>query len=131
MINESAIQLVYLVAGAETVMNLHRVTERLTGRNDDHPLTCGGGHTGMVSYLLPYAELVATYIEERVGQQNFPGVFEYEVTEELGEWIAKTAETTDGNVSAVSFKTKLNELGDKFFSQSAEYNQKEKSCASI
>ena len=82
----------------------------------------------MVNDLLPYAELVAAYIAIRVGKQDFPGVFEYEVTEELGEWLANAAEASA--LTEATFKAQLEIVGDKFFSQSAEYNQ-EKSCASI
>ena len=126
--SEVAIQLTYLVAGAETKMKLFNVTERLIGRNNAHALTDGHGHVGMVNDLLPYAELVAAYIAIRVGKQDFPGVFEYEVTEELGEWLANAAEASA--LTEATFKAQLEIVGDKFFSQSAEYNQ-EKSCASI
>lgn len=130
MNNEAATQLVYLVAGAEFRMDIFRTTERLTGRNNDHPLVDGNGHTGMVNDLLPFAELVGKYIDGRVEEQEFPGVFEYEVTEALGVWIAETAEVTDSGVLELDFITKLDELGDKFFSQLTEYNQ-EKPCALI
>lgn len=124
---DAAIQLVYLVAGAETKINIFRVTERLKSSDSEHLLSVGQGHTGLVNDMLPYAVIVADWLEAQA-EQNFPGVFEYEVTEVMGEWMADAEQT--GVLTAETFTQQLNTLGQKFFSQSAEYNQ-EKSCAFI
>lgn len=115
MTDEAAIQLVYLVVGAQTAICLSRVTNRLVGESVYHPLTHRGGHIGMVEDLRPFANAVAAYIEEQTVRQDFPGVFEYEVTEALGEWIAKTAETGNAVIKESDFAAKLKELGDRFF----------------
>jgi len=124
--DDIAIQLVYLVAGIETKLKTHRVTQRLTN-GDDHALTAGGGHIGMVWDLLLYANSVSAWLRRQEGR-DFPGVFEYEVTEVLGCWIADAAEAE--NLSIETFNAKLIELGNKFFAQFETFNQ-EKSCASI
>lgn len=90
--DDVATQLVYLVAGIEFEASKHRVTQRLLGNKAyAHPIMASGGHTGMVADLLPYAKLVSEHITS-MQAQDFPGVFEYEVTESLGMWLAKTAE---------------------------------------
>ena len=111
--DDIAVQLVYLVAGVEGKTRLHRITERLKGTNDDHPITEEGGHTGMVSDLIPYAKQVSAYLTLMSGKQDFPGVFEYEVTESMGAWLAENWESAGPN----SFQTELEAQGSAFFSQ--------------
>lgn len=114
----AAMQLVYLVAGAETVMDLYRVTQRLKGTDSGHPLTEGGGHIGMVDELMPFAELVDQHLES-LSTQDFPGVFEYEVTEMLGAWLARYAEQqAPGTASLMdAFTVEMQRQSDLFFAQ--------------
>lgn len=126
--SDAAIQLVYLVAGVETKLRLFEVTERLKTSDEVHLLVDGCGHTGMVADMLPYAVIVADWLETQAAQ-TFPGVFEYEVTEELGEWIADAEQA--GMLTVETFTQQLEILGQKFFNQSFDYNLTEKSCASI
>ena len=111
--DDVATQLVYLVAGVEEKTRLHRITERLKGTNDDHPITERGGHTGMVSDLIPYAKQVSAYLTAQVGKQAFPGVFEYEVTEAMGGWLAENWYSA----GPASFQDKLEAQGVTFFAQ--------------
>ena len=111
--DDVAIQLVYLVAGVEGKTRLHRVTERLKGTNEDHPITEEGGHTGMVSDLIPYAKQVSAYLAAEAEKQDFPGVFEYEVTESLGAWLAENWESA----GPTSFQNELEAQSDVFFSR--------------
>lgn len=112
MTDKTAIQLVYLVAGVDSVRHAHRVKVHLTG-SEDHPISAGGGHIGMVSDLVPFAQLVAYYI--KANTQNFPGVFEYEATESLGVWLAKNWD--DNQPMAELFAAELKRQGDIFFAK--------------
>ena len=114
---EFAIQLVYLVAGVEPVLQTHQVKARLNPAVGDHPMTFDGGHVGMVSELMPYAQAVAGYIEKMVGVQDFPSVFEYEVTEPLGAWLANFADEENGWPPLPQFVAELEKQGSAFFSQ--------------
>lgn len=88
--DDVATQLVYLVAGIELEAAKYRVTQRLLGNEDEaHPIMSSGGHIGMVADLLPYAKMVSAHIATL---EDFPGVYEYQVTECLGVWLAKDAE---------------------------------------
>jgi hypothetical protein len=111
--DDVAAQLVYLVIGTESKVDLHCVTERLKGTHGDHPLRAGGGHTGMVTDLLPYAKQVSAYLTSKAGEQDFPGVFEYEVTESLGAWLADNWESAGPQ----SFQNELEAQGAAFFAQ--------------
>ncbi|NQW81314.1 MAG: hypothetical protein HQ445_09090 [Polaromonas sp.] len=113
--NEAAIQLVYLVEGIEPVLAAHQVATRLNPATPGHLMTADGGHLGMVSDLADYAVDVADYINKMVGVQDFPGVFEYEVTSELGTWMAKLP--GDQWPSRDAFKAELEKLGAEFFAQ--------------
>ena len=110
-----ATQLVYLVTGIDTVLQTHRVRVRLTGEDEDHPITAGSGHIGMVDDMYPYAEAVVAYIDSRM-DQDFPGVFEYEVTETLGTWLANNW-TDEEPPTLASFNAELERQGDAFFAQ--------------
>lgn len=50
--------------------------------------TAGMGHIDFVDALLPYAVLVEEAWRQ-VLEHEFPGVFEYEVTEPFGAWIGQ------------------------------------------
>ena len=117
MTNETAIQLVYLVDGATSSMNLFNVTKRLKGEDVDHPLVANSGHVGMVNDMMVYANIVGEYLDKRPENQIFPGVFEYEVTEWLGGWLARTAEANDGHIHVPDFIAELNRKGDIFWGQ--------------
>ena len=88
-----AMQMAYLMAGVESVLVQHRIKTRLLGNEEAHPCCEGGGHIGFVSEVVPLADMVATEIAKRDGQ-DFPGVFEYEVTEGIGKWYAENYEAT-------------------------------------
>jgi hypothetical protein len=109
--DDFAIQLVYLVAGAEPRIDIQHITNRLMGSESDHPLRVGGGHIGMVEDLISYAKQVSAYLRTRPDDQEFPGVFEYEVTESLGAWLADNWET----VGLYSFNTELEARAAAFF----------------
>lgn len=120
--DDVATQLVYLVAGVETEASKYRVTQRLLGNDDEaHPIMSSGGHTGMVADLLPYAKLVSAHIAF-MQSQDFPGVFEYEVTESLGSWLARAAKEQNSGLFAVpsvltQFREELARESKKFFDQ--------------
>lgn len=50
--------------------------------NDYH-----GGHTGIVFSMYSHACWIENYLATNYPAQDFPGVFHYEVTEELGKWL--------------------------------------------
>ena len=115
MEEEAAIHLVYLVAGVDKVLLAHRIKERLTGEDEEPAIIISVGHIGMVNDLYVYAEAVATYLMRRAGA-DYPGVFEYEVTESLGEWLAKNW-TDEEPPMLESFTAELKRQGDAFFDQ--------------
>ncbi len=86
---DAAIQLVFLVEGVERSIKLHHTTMRLKGLEEDHDIIASAGHYGMVSDLYLYAVQVSRFLGDIVRNQNFPGVYEYEVTEALGFWLAE------------------------------------------
>lgn len=110
----TAVQLVYLVAGAERQMYIYGIAARLKGTNPQHPLTDAGGHIGMVTALQKHAERVATHLDIHLRDPDaeFPGVFEYEVTEELGAWLADNP-----NASLDEFTDELRRCSAAFFAQ--------------
>lgn len=117
--DDVATQLVYLVAGVERETTKYQVTQRLLGKSEDHAILAGGGHTGMVADMLPYAKLISSYLAS-LAEQDFPGVYEYQVTECLGIWLAKAAEEQNGGIfpvpaMAAQFKEQLLKLSIEFF----------------
>lgn len=119
--DDVATQLVYLVAGVERETTKYQVTQRLLGTQQDHAILAGGGHTGMVADLLPYAKLVSAHIANMLAQ-DFPGVFEYEVTEHMGSWLARAIEDQNGGIYPVpamvkQFEEELALETKKFFNQ--------------
>jgi len=102
MTDAAAVHLVYLVAGIERKLALHQTTNRLLGSNTSHPLTEAGGHIGMVANLLPKAKLIADCLaaHDKLHPDSHSGVFEYEVTEELGLWYADNPEATHEEFAA-------------------------------
>lgn len=120
---ETAVQLAYLLAGVEPVLQTYAVAQCLAG-GDDHPILRDGGHIGMVTELLPFAKIVAQYVEDAVGKQDFPGVFEYEVTEELGTWLANShANPSHDSSRGTLFIAELKKLGAFFFIRSFTFYQ--------
>lgn len=118
--HEFAVHLVYLVAGIERKLALHRTTDRLLGTDTSHPLTESGGHVGMVIELVPKAKLIADLLAEYVELHpgfGSPGVFEYDVTEELGLWYADNPESTDDE-----FAAQLAAMTAAFFSRYIPYS---------
>lgn len=113
--DDFAMQLVYLVEGIDEVLQTHQVATRLNPDTPAHLMTDGLGHTGMVADLIPYAKDVAEYVAKMVGVQDFPGVFEYEVTSDLGTWMAQYPGDTWPSRDA--FKAELEKLGAEFFAQ--------------
>lgn len=113
--HNTAIQLVYLVDGITPVLAAHHKADQHT----DHPIKASGGHIGMVNDLLPFAEIVATYqADADLKGAEYPGVFEYEVTEQLGGWLADHW-VSFGDQLFVLFAAELERLGTEFFLQSA------------
>ena len=117
--DDVATQLVYLVAGVERETTKYQVTQRLLGTDHDHPILASGGHTGMVAELLPYAKLISMHIST-LQEQDFPGVYEYQVTECMGIWLAKAAEDQGSGVFPVprmvdQFKEQHLKLSIEFF----------------
>lgn len=114
MTDDAAVHLVYLVAGIEHKLALHRTTNRLLDEDFQHPLLGAGGHIGMVVDLAPKAKLIADYIVEHdsLHSDDYPGVFEYEVTELLGQWYADNPKATDEE-----FAAQLDATAVAFFSQ--------------
>ena len=87
MKHDTAIQLAYLVTGIDTSL---RAFQR-ANPEQDHPMTEAGGHIEMVTDMVLYAQDVADLVGDPLRKQEFPGVFEYEVTEELGAWMGRQA----------------------------------------
>ena len=119
--DDVATQLVYLVAGIETQETKYRVTQRLLGNDDTHPLMASSGHIGMVCDLLPYAKAVSARLATQAAQE-FPGVYEYEVTECMGIWLARAAEDTNEGLFPypnilIQFNEQLEKLTTEFFNQ--------------
>ena len=112
----TAIQLVYLVAGAEDVIDEQRAKNRVVESVDYSQFTEQvSGHIGMTHEFLPLAEIVAGYLTGLKEDQDFPGVFEYEVTERLGEWLVRNW----GNFTPDIFLAEVESQGALFFAQSA------------
>lgn len=104
---EAAIQLAYLVAGADSAVNLVP-----TDRQQDHAIQSSGGHIGMVADLLVFAEQVADYFDSALESGSHgQGVFQYEVTVELGKFLAENWGSAD---TQKLFTAKLQELGANF-----------------
>lgn len=81
-----AVALVYLMDGFDAEHQRDNAyneydSETYKGHADLH-----GGHIGIVSDLYAYAEWIELYVLS-FGEQDFPGVIQYEVYESLGEWI--------------------------------------------
>jgi len=98
--DELAVQLVYLVAGIEQGLKKHEITNLMLGSDAPHPLVADSGHIGMVMNQVFKAELITRYIAGRYRGWQFPGVFEYEVTEPLGVWIAENPEASIADFTA-------------------------------
>lgn len=76
----------------------------------------GMGHLELVQELAEYAVLSEQWIME-AKPQDFPGVYDYEVSEPFGEWFTDFVLTSEGNVvpSKAEGTAKLRELFDAFF----------------
>jgi hypothetical protein len=111
--DDVAVQLVYLVAGTEWKVKLHEITGRLTDDQSDHPMRTDGGHIGMVNDLLPYARQVSEFLSSQPSDREYPGVFEYEVTESLGAWLADNWEPATHDL----FKAELEAQATAFFTR--------------
>jgi len=98
--DELAVQLAYLVAGIEQGLKKHKITNLMLGSDAPHPLVANGGHIGMVMNQVFKAELITRHLVNRHHDSDFPGVFEYEVTEPLGVWIAENPEASMGDFTA-------------------------------
>lgn len=87
---KAGIQMVYLMEefDAETTQEIYSI------HADNH-----GGHIGIVSSMYEHASTIV-YLLNQQNTQDFPGVFEYEVTEELGRWLFNNPEHfSTGSVS--------------------------------
>jgi len=96
--DELAVQLVYLVAGIEQGLKKHKITNLMLGSDAPHPLVADSGHIGMVMNQVFKAELITRHLVDH--DLDHPGVFEYEVTEPLGVWIAENPEASMGDFTA-------------------------------
>ena len=96
--DELAVQLVYLVAGIEQGLKKHKITNLMLGSDAPHPLVADSGHIGMVMNQVFKAELITRHLIDH--DLDHPGVFEYEVTEPLGVWIAENPEASMGDFTA-------------------------------
>lgn len=89
----AAIQLNYLMAG----FNAQREDSTLYQYHSD----LHGGHIGITVDFYDHALVVAQLITERLQDpQGFPGVFEYEITEDLGKWLFEHPDATQGEFEA-------------------------------
>ncbi len=83
-ITEVSIAAMYLMAGADRA----RGAGWYTGSLDSV-----GGHIGLAAELAPYAEKIELFLMKHTNQDtDWPGVFHYEVTEELGKWFVEHLE---------------------------------------
>lgn len=80
-----AICLVYLMAGFDSERRIHHGTDVEATYNYHADLH--GGHIGIVSDLVDYAEFIETYLDGQYNEAEYHGVIQYEVYESLGQWI--------------------------------------------
>lgn len=86
-------------SGMFTAYLLKAVEERLDlldGKIHERFMETMGGHIGLVSELADIGLQLALHVEasetaQRFNVEGWPGVFEYEVIEPFGEWLANVA----------------------------------------
>ena len=104
MSKELAIQMVYLFMGAEPSIE------------DGCWEYQNGGHIELMQDLVDYAQLVVDDLSHRY-DADFPGVYEYEVTEEFGGWIGAFVQRTSYLPTLDEAKAELTKIANEFFSQ--------------
>ncbi len=103
---DMVLQGMFLLQGAENHINRYPHFESVLERT--------AGYIGLASDLIRYAEIVATFLWKHTDQDtNYPGVFEYEVTEPLGAWLV--ANWSDDHV--IGFEAELEHRFDAFMNQ--------------
>lgn len=108
-----ALQSQFLHAGADRVIQDARLKQRVLGEKEtDHPATAINGYIGMAEELAARACVVAEFLGLLPNNQEFPGVFEYEVTESMSVWWANNPDTTP-----FEFKAELAKQAHAFFAQ--------------
>lgn len=94
---------------ANTAVQAMFLFQGFIGQKEDLEDT-GMGQIEVAQYLAPWAARIDEYLEKLVDENwSFPGVFEYEVTEEFGAWLR----TNDVNNDAYIW-TKLVNLTSSF-----------------
>ncbi len=70
-----------------------------------------GGEIGAIAAIVPYADVVrqVTNVADQSGLR-YPGVFEYQVTEEMGSWLRENPGASEGE-----FRAELKSLTLEFF----------------
>ena len=74
-----------------------------------------GGQIGIVADLCHYADFIEGALEKYAAVEDWPGVFQYEVSESLGAWLyAHPDEFTEGGVGS-AFKEHATNVIEEWF----------------
>ncbi|MDM0116886.1 hypothetical protein QTI66_32690 [Variovorax sp. J22R133] len=110
---EVAFNAVYLVQGADSYLNM------MNRGGNAGMLDEIGGHMALTELCAQKAVLVYDYLKTLDKEQDFPGVYAYEVTEVVGVWVAQNL-----NASDEEFVAKLKEVSAAFFAQSDDFHDR-------
>lgn len=109
MAENAAMQAMFLYDGA--------VRRRQLAEKDDD-FEWGGGYIEMAQDLLPLAFLMAREWERVVGDRHdWPGVYEYEVTEDLGAWVVEQCARGYQWPSIAQFRDEWKKRNDEWFNR--------------
>lgn len=86
----TAVNLHFLIQGFEDEqeVNIIRNPEKYEYHADLH-----GGYIGIVADFFEYAEWIEGHMSDYYDDQDFPGVFQYEVVAPLGSWLFNNPDT--------------------------------------
>lgn len=87
-----SMQAIYLMMGAEAARN--SMSKPAPGNSE--------GHLGQATLMCEFAPLMVEFLENpKVASADMPGVFNYEVTEEMGGWLMFNQEASHDMFVAV------------------------------
>lgn len=111
--NAVAVQAMFLYEGALYKLDVHRTAEKLDPSIGEHD-ALDRGYVGMAFDLAKHAEQIAAFLApyEDNPRMEWPGVFEYEVTEPLGRWYADNPHCTWDE-----FQVELERRAKEYFEQ--------------
>ena len=96
----AAIQLAFLMDGFNSCHQWKFAKDSYEGHAAAH-----NGYIGIVSSMEQYAEVVYEMLLKAEREDFHPGVFEYEVTEELGKWLFNHSEHFRDTFVPLEFST--------------------------